>query len=104
MASKNASRPSGSKGSQKTPRTYLSLEKKVEVINHLQKHLGTSVRALGEIFGCGKTQIAQIVKNKKSILSLYQAKAGQTEFAVYRHRPHGLSDFLKNFQISNTIP
>ena len=24
-------------------------------------------------------------------------KAGQTEFAVYRHRPHGFSDF---FQIS----
>ena len=73
MASKNASQPGGSKGSQKTPRTYLSLEKKVEVINHLQKHPGTPIRALGEIFGCGKTQIAQIVKNKESILSLFQA-------------------------------
>lgn len=73
MASKNASQPGGSKGSQKTPRSYLSLEKKVEVINHLQKHPGTPIRALGEIFGCGKTQIAQIVKNKESILSLFQA-------------------------------
>ena len=30
-------------------------------------------------------------------------KAGQTEFAVYRHRPHGFSDFLKIFQISYSI-
>ena len=30
-------------------------------------------------------------------------KAGQTEFAVYRHRPHGFSDFPKIFQISDTM-
>ena len=30
-------------------------------------------------------------------------KAGQTEFAVYRHRPHEFSDFLKTFQISDSI-
>ena len=65
-----ASRASAS-GSQK--RKYLSLEKKVEVIKHLQKNHGTSIRTLGEIFGCGKTQIAYILKNKESILSLYQA-------------------------------
>ena len=34
---------------------------------------------------------------------LYDHKAGQTEFAVYRHRPHGFSDFPKNFQISDPI-
>ena len=31
------------------------------------------------------------------------AKAGQTEFTVYRHRPHGFSDFAKIFQISDPI-
>ena len=30
-------------------------------------------------------------------------KAGQIELAVYRHRPHGFSDFLQNFQISDAI-
>ena len=30
-------------------------------------------------------------------------KAGQTKFAVYRHRPHGFSDFPKKFQISDTV-
>ena len=30
-------------------------------------------------------------------------KAGQIEFAVYRHRPHGFSDFLQNFQVSDAI-
>ena len=32
-----------------------------------------------------------------------RVKAGQTEFTVYRHRPHGFSDFAKNFQISDPI-
>ena len=49
------------------------LVKKVEVIKHLQKNHGTPIRTLGEIFGCGTTQIAYILKNKESILSLYQA-------------------------------
>ena len=57
-----ASRPSSS-GSQK--RNYLSLERKVEVIKHLQNNPGTSIRALGEIFGCGK---CHILKNKESLL------------------------------------
>ena len=30
-------------------------------------------------------------------------KARQTEFAVYCHRPHGFSDFLKKFHISDCI-
>ena len=28
---------------------------------------------------------------------------GQTEFTVYRHRPHGVSELLKISQISDTI-
>ena len=52
-------------------RNYLSLEKKVQVIKHLQENPGTSIRALGEKFGCGKTQIAYILKNKEFILSLF---------------------------------
>ena len=40
-----------------------------------------------------------------AFLALKASKAGQTEFAVYRHRPHGFSDFPKNFQSfrSNTV-
>ena len=30
-------------------------------------------------------------------------KARRTEFAVYRHRPHGFLDFLKKFHISDCI-
>ena len=30
-------------------------------------------------------------------------KARQTKLAVYRHRPHGFSDFLKKFHISDCI-
>ena len=64
---KMASKPS----TQVRKRNYLSLEKKVQVIKHLQENPGTSIRALGEKFGCGKTQIAYILKNKECILSLF---------------------------------
>ena len=37
------------------------------------------------------------------VLDSYAHKAGQTEFAVYRHRPHGFSDFPKIFQISDPV-
>ena len=79
----SVSRPSMS-GSQK--RKYLSLEKKVEVIKHLRKNPGTSVRALGEIFGCGKTQIAHILKSKESILSLYQANTSGSRIHTTKSR------------------
>ena len=76
----SVSRPSTS-GSQKR-----SLEKKVEVIKHLQKNPGTSVRALGDIFGCGKTQIAHILKNKESILSLYQGNTSGSRIHTTKSR------------------
>ena len=78
-----ASRPSSS-GSQK--RNYLSLEKKVEVIRHLQNNPGVSVRSLAEIFGCGKTQIALILKNKESILSLFQANISSSRVHTSKSR------------------
>ena len=78
-----ASRASAS-GSQK--RKYLSLEKKVEVIKHLQKNHGTSIRTLGEIFECGKTKIAYILKNKISILSLYQANTSGSRIYTGKSR------------------
>ena len=67
-------------------RNYLSVEKKVEVIKHSQKNPGTSVRALGEIFGCGKTQIGHILKNKESLLSLYQANTSGSRVHTSKSR------------------
>ena len=56
-------------------RNYLSLEKKIEVIRYVGKNPGKNVRDLGELFHCGKTQIAQILKSKESLLSMYQSNA-----------------------------
>ena len=50
-------------------RVYLTLEKKVELIKHAPGH---SLRSLETIFGCGKTQISKVLKNKESILAEYQ--------------------------------
>ena len=85
----SASRP-GTSGSQR--RNYLSLEKKVEVVKHLEKNPGMSIRALGEIFGCGKTQIAQILKNNESILSLYQANISGSRVHTSKSRT---SEYVK---------
>ena len=54
-------------------RHHLCLEQKVKVINKCTA--GSSVKALSEEFCCGTTQIYCILKNKKSILELYEANA-----------------------------
>ena len=56
-------------------RHCLSLEKKVEVILFHQNNSTTSIRAFGEKFECGRTQIAYILKHKEEILSLFQSNA-----------------------------
>ena len=48
-------------------RHYLTLEKKVELIKFFQKNPGTSVRSLGEQFGCGRTQVGKILKSRESL-------------------------------------
>ena len=61
--------------SHKKSTVYLSLEKKVEIIKHTQSNPGLSLRSLEILFGCGKTQIGKILKNKESILASYQSNA-----------------------------
>ncbi len=46
-------------------RVYLSLEK-VELIKYSRSNPGTSLKSLEMVFGCGKTQISKILKNKES--------------------------------------
>ena len=48
-------------------RNYLPLKKKVELIKHAQTHPGTNIRELhvAELFECGKTQVAQILKKEE---------------------------------------
>ena len=57
----------------KQRRTYLTLQKKVEVLKTVERNPGINTRTLGELFSCGKTQITQILKKKDSILSLHES-------------------------------
>ena len=59
-------------------RTHLTVERKAEVIKH-GKDTGMSVRALAEYFGIGKTQVADILKNKKTILAAYESNASTSK-------------------------
>lgn len=56
-------------------RVHLSLETKVKVINQAKSDSQVTVRSLAETFGCGRTQISDILKNKESILLAYESNA-----------------------------
>ena len=59
----------------KQKRNYLPLKVKVEVIKAHEKDRGLNHRSLAEIFQYGRTQIAHILKNKESIMSLFKGNA-----------------------------
>ena len=48
-------------------RVHLTIDKKVEVIKYAADHPGIGIRAIGEHFKVGKTQVSDILKNKDSI-------------------------------------
>ena len=56
-------------------RNYLTLKRKVEVIKMFEMNHWMTHRSLAEYFDCGKTQIAQILKTKESIMLLYESNA-----------------------------
>ena len=62
----------------KPKKIFLTLKKKVEVIQTAEENRGMGVRELGEKFNCSKTQIAKILKNKESLLSLYSSNISCT--------------------------
>ena len=74
-------------------RKYLSLKQKVEVIKTMEKTPGMKTRELSRIFDCGKTQIGKIIKNKDSILSMYEANVSQT--AKYDSKMSRISEYTE---------
>ena len=73
-------------------RNCLSLEKKVEVIKYQQKNPTISIRALGEQFNCGKTQIAYVLKNKADILSLFHQNVSGSRHITGKSRASEFAD------------
>ena len=68
-------------------RNGLSLKSKVEVIEYARNNPTHGSRKIAEVFGCGRTQILNIIKNKQAILSEYEANA-----PLYRKR-HRTTEF-----------
>ena len=64
----------------KRSQCHLSLKQNIEVIKKAESSSksGTTVRALSDLFGCGKTQISDILKNKESITTLYESNASSS--------------------------
>lgn len=78
-------------------RDYLTLNKKVELIKYAQKNPGVSVRALGEMFDCGKTQVGKILKSKESLLAMYESNAsGSRVHTSMTQRPSEFEEVNKS--------
>ena len=68
-------------------RNALTLEQKVSVLEMATKRSMT-IRALADHFSCGKSQIAAILKNKDSIMELYESNM-RSESIRTRKRSRG---------------
>ena len=55
----------------RAPRNALTLQKKFEVIKLAEEDPKLGLRKLADLFDCGKTQISSILKDKDTILELY---------------------------------
>ncbi|KAL5239252.1 hypothetical protein ACI65C_006662 [Semiaphis heraclei] len=53
------------------PRKALNLKQKVDIIRFKDSNGGWSIRKLAYKFGIGKTQVAEVLKNKENILRRY---------------------------------
>ena len=56
-------------------RCELSLKERVNVIEYAKKNPRVGSRAIAETFGCGRTQIQIILKNREKILEEYETNA-----------------------------
>ena len=76
-------------------RNYLNLEQKVAVIKYAGKHPGIGVRELAEVFKCGKTQVGQILKNRESLLSMYESNSSGSRIHTGPSRPSEFAEVNK---------
>ena len=49
-------------------RNFFSLAEKVKIINYAEENLHLSSRKLADEFGCGRTCIQPLIKQKKEVL------------------------------------
>ena len=55
------------------PKAAKAPRKAYDVIETSKKNPGMAARALAAKFGCGRSQINSILKNKESIIELYES-------------------------------
>lgn len=62
----------------KAPRRAISLKEKYDIIETSKKNPGMAARALAAKFDCGRSQINSVLKNKESIIELYESNMSST--------------------------
>ena len=69
---------SGKAKAAKAARNTLTLKQKYEVIDTAKKNPGMSVRAIANIFSCGRSQISTILNNKETVVEQYESNMSST--------------------------
>ena len=73
--------------SPRAPRRALTLQKKFEVIKLAEEDPKLGLRKLADLFDCGKTQISGILKDKDTVLELYNGNLlSKDSFFLKRYR------------------
>jgi len=68
------------------PRKALNLKQKVDIIRFKDSNEGWSIRKLADKFGIGKTQVAEVLKNKENILRLYNENSTNKKSLRFQRR------------------
>ena len=71
--------------------THCKLKQKVEVIKTVKMNPGMNSQTLGEMFNYEKTQIGKILKQKESLLSMYESNASGSR--VHTNKTSSVSEY-----------
>ena len=82
---------SGQAKGRSTGRMDLTLKEKFELIQHSK---GLKVRELAELYGCGKTQVYSVLKNKAQITVSYEASLEKNATLTIRRNRKSPNDEL----------
>ncbi len=87
-------------------RNYLPLETKVAVIREAERLPRSNLRSLSLKYGCGKTQIANILKRKETILASYESDglSNQARLSQFREVNEALHEWYKKVCAEGVSP
>ena len=84
-----------SKSTSSSKRVYFDLSRKVDLIRFSEENTSVGLRKQGEKFGCSKSQVQRILKNKAEIIQKWESNDSSGAKKKDRHQKfEDINDFL----------